>query len=78
MLTAYHARRLFDILALLMETGLTASKGEGRRLIQQGGIYLEDKRIDDFSRLITTADFKDNKLLIRKGKKIYHLVKISD
>ena len=65
-----------DILSLLMKTGLIASKGEGRRLIQQGGIYLEEERVDDFSRLITTADFTDGKMLLRKGKKVYHLVKM--
>ena len=67
-----------DILSLLIKTGLTASKGEGRRLIQQGGIYLEEERLDDFARLITLSDFKDGKLLLRKGKKVYHLVKIED
>lgn len=65
-----------DILTLLMETQLTSSKGEGRRLIQQGGIYLDDKRVDDFSLPITNDTFNEGKLMIRKGKKIYHLVKI--
>jgi len=67
-----------DVLTLLLETGLAASKSEGRRLIQQGGLYLEDERNDDAARVITAADFKDGKLLLRKGKKIYHLVKLVD
>lgn len=65
-----------DILTLLIETGLAPSKSEGRRLIQQGGLYLENERNDDLARIITTADLKDGKLLLRKGKKIYHLVKL--
>lgn len=65
-----------DILTLLLDTGVTASKGEGRRLIQQGGIYIEEDRIDDFTRLVTLKDFKNGKLLLRKGKKIFHLVKL--
>lgn len=65
-----------DILSLLLETGLITTKSEGRRLIEQGGIYLEEERIDDFNRQITLADAKDDKLLFRKGKKIYHLVKL--
>ncbi|MGI6144844.1 MAG: tyrosine--tRNA ligase [Peptococcia bacterium] len=65
-----------DILTLLMETGLISSKGEGRRLIQQGGIYLDNNRIDDIFQMITLEDFVDNKLLLRKGKKVYHQVKI--
>jgi len=65
-----------DILTLLMETGLAPSKSEGRRLIQQGGLYVEDERNDDMNRIITLDDFKDGQLLLRKGKKIYHLVKL--
>lgn len=65
-----------DVLTLLVETGLATSKSEGRRLIQQGGLYLEDERNDEPARIITSSDFKENKLLLRKGKKIYHLVKL--
>ena len=65
--------RLVD---LLINTGLTASKGEGKRLIKQGGIYLNEERIDDFDREVTLEDFKDGKLMIRKGKKIFHKVEM--
>lgn len=65
-----------DILSLLKETGLISSNGEGRRLIQQGGVYLGDQRVDDFNRIVTCADFTDKKLLLRKGKKSYHQVKL--
>lgn len=65
------------ILELLMLTGLTSSKSEGRRLIQQGGIYVKDMRVDDIDFKIYERDFDDNKnLLIRKGKKVHHLVKL--
>ena len=67
-----------DILALLSETGLISSKGEGRRLIQQGGIYLGNNRIDDIFQKITLEDFVDNKLILRKGKKVYHQVKVKE
>lgn len=63
--------RLVDILVL---TGLTPSKGEGKRLIKQGGIYLNEERIDDFDRQVTFEDFKDGMLMIRKGKKVFHKV----
>lgn len=66
-----------DILSLLTLTGLTTSKGEGRRLIQQGGIYLENERVDDANLVLTPGLFKDNQLLLRKGKKIYHLIKLT-
>ncbi|HPJ43596.1 MAG TPA: tyrosine--tRNA ligase [Spirochaetota bacterium] len=63
-----------DIIALLSQTGLISSNSEGRRLIQQGGIYMEDTQVTDFARVVTSADLKDGKLLIRKGKKVYHQV----
>lgn len=65
-----------DILTLLMKAGLTNSKGEGRRLIQQGGIYLENNRVKDIYMVITAENFKDGKLMIRKGKKVYHQIKL--
>ncbi|WP_422446654.1 tyrosine--tRNA ligase [Thermoanaerobacterium sp. DL9XJH110] len=65
------------ILELLMMTGLTSSKSEGRRLIQQGGIYVKDARVDDIDLKISERDFDDDKkLIIRKGKKVYHLVRL--
>jgi len=65
------------ILEILTLTGLTPSKSEGRRLIQQGGIYIRDKRIDAFDYVVTKEDFYDeNRLLIRKGKKVYHMVNL--
>jgi tyrosyl-tRNA synthetase len=65
-----------DILSLLLATGLISSKGEGRRLIQQGGIYLGEQRVEDFASIVTLAHFQDKKLLLRKGKKVYHQVKL--
>jgi len=65
-----------DVLTLLMETGLIASKGEGRRLIQQGGLYLDEERIEDIGLLITTEQFKNDKILFRKGKKVYHEIRL--
>lgn len=66
-----------DIISLLSETGLITSKSEGRRLIQQGGIYVENERVNDIAFQVTLDKFTDNKLMLRKGKKIYHLVKLS-
>lgn len=64
------------ILDLLVNVGLTSSKGEGRRLLQQGGLYLEEERVDDMDLILSEKNFTDGKLMIRKGKKIYHLVKL--
>lgn len=64
------------ILDLMTNLGLTSSNSEGRRLIKQGGIYIGDNRVDDPNLKIEIADFDDNKLMIRKGKKVYHQVKL--
>lgn len=60
------------LLDIMLETKLIPSKGEGRRLIQQGGVYLNDTQINDFTRVLTESDFADNEAIIRKGKKVYH------
>lgn len=65
-----------EVLTLLMEVGLTSSRSEGRRLVQQGGLYIEDERVDDINLVINEKDFCDGKLMLRKGKKIYHLVRL--
>jgi tyrosyl-tRNA synthetase len=65
-----------EILTLLQEAGLIPSKSEGRRLIQQGGITLADNKVDDFNLVVTKEHFTDGKLMIRKGKKVYHLIKL--
>lgn len=64
------------ILDLLKELELTKSNGEGRRLVQQGGISIDDVKIEDIGKQVNLDDFKDGKILIKKGKKVYHQVRI--
>jgi tyrosyl-tRNA synthetase len=61
---------------LLVEVGLCRTRGEARRLIAQGGVSLQEQRIQAFDRLVEPKDFQDRQLLIRVGKKKYHLVKM--
>lgn len=63
-----------DIITLLSKVELIPSRGEGRRLIQQGGISINDDKITDIGTLITLDFFKDGMLMIRRGKKTYHQV----
>ena len=65
-----------DILTLLTTAGIVASKSEARRLVQQGGIKVADKKIDSIEHKVTIADFTDNQLLIQKGKKGFHNIVI--
>lgn len=60
-----------NILDLLVRTGLVPSKGEGRRLIQQGGLYLNNERVDTIDRMVDESDLEDSRMIIRKGKKAY-------
>jgi tyrosyl-tRNA synthetase len=61
---------------LLVEVGLCRTRGEARRLIAQGGVSLQERRIPAFDSLVGLQDFQDRRLLIRVGKKKYHLLKI--
>ncbi len=65
-----------DIVSLVGST-LASSKGEARRLIQGGGIYLDGERISDATlKVSTTALFSKGFVVLRSGKKNYHLVKL--
>ena len=57
------------VLKLLLAVGLAQSNGEGRRLIQGGGCYLNDTRVSDDQRLVTMADLTGGELFVRAGKK---------
>ena len=58
---------------LMVLCKLTASKGEAKRLIQQGGVSVDDKIVNDFGKIYTAENLKDG-LKIRKGKKVFHKV----
>lgn len=61
------------ILSLLVKTGLASSNGEGRRLVQQGGISVNDIKIMDPTEQIL---FDSNEIVIKKGKKVFHKVTV--
>ena len=65
-----------QILDLLLKCGLISSKGEGRRLVQQNGIAVNDSKVADMFMPITADLFTDNELVIKKGKKVYHKVNL--
>ena len=56
---------------LLVEAKLASSKGEARRLIEQGGITLNNKKVDSFNRVLTAEDFEKGYALLKKGKKSF-------
>lgn len=62
------------ILNLMTELGLIKTNSEGRRLITQGGVSLDDEKISDPKLELTKDDFKNGEIIIRKGKKVFHKV----
>ena len=59
---------------LFEEADLCASRAEARRLIQEGGAYINGKRVQSFDEMIGEADFKEGSLILRAGKKRYHRI----
>ncbi len=79
--TLVHKEKIVEgipIFKLFETAGLSASGSEARRLIDQGGAYLNNKRIEKFDLLVTIRDFgTKNEILLRAGKKKIHRIKIS-
>lgn len=60
---------------LLSETGIASSKGDARRSIEGGGVYVNNVRMDDVARSVTMGDAIEGRfILVRMGKKRYHLI----
>ena len=61
------------LLDLLVIAGLAPSKGEGRRLVQQGGVSVDDEKISDVSLQIEKEKIAEG-IIVKKGKKVFHKV----
>jgi tyrosyl-tRNA synthetase len=61
---------------LFHEVNLASSSGAARRLIEQGGAYINERRIDKIDELITSNYINDMEILLRSGKKRFHKIKI--
>lgn len=60
-----------DILTLLVKAGLVPSKSEARRGVQQGGVSVDDVKIEDISKIFKKADLEGEGIVLRRGKKNY-------
>ncbi|WP_390489968.1 tyrosine--tRNA ligase [Solibaculum mannosilyticum] len=60
------------IIDLLTRTGLVSSRGEARRLIDQGGISVDDQKASSVSDTIPVSQFEKGYVIIKKGKKVFH------
>ena len=63
-----------DILTLLHKSGLVASKSEGRRAVQQGGVAVDGEKVSDIAATFAKADFEGDGKVVRKGKKNFRKV----
>ena len=61
-----------DAVKLLVACGLCPSNGEARRLIQQGGMMVNDRKVTDIGETFDQEDFTGQGVIIKKGKKVYH------
>lgn len=64
------------VVSLIAELKLVSSKGDGFRTIEQGGLTINDEKVTDTKLMVTKDMFKDGKMLIKKGKKTFHLVEL--
>ncbi len=55
-----------------MKTGLVPSRGEARRVIEQGGFAVDDEKVTDIGHTVPRAAFDKGYVILKKGKKTYH------
>lgn len=60
------------VIDLLVKARLAPSKGEARRLIQQGGVTLMGEKVSALDATVSVSDFDSQEVILKKGKKIYH------
>ena len=60
------------VINLLVACGLCVSNGEARRLVQQGGVSVDDKKVTDITAAFHQEDFAGDGVIIKKGKKVFH------
>ena len=77
--TTYPAARFaegIDIITMMCDAKLAPTRSDARRTIQQGGVSVNNKKVESFDLVLTDKDFdSDGSILIRKGKKSYHRFK---
>ncbi|MGZ5483404.1 MAG: S4 domain-containing protein, partial [Pyrinomonadaceae bacterium] len=69
----------FTLADALVLSGLAPSKGEAKRLVQGGGVAVNNVRADDARKTIAASEFIEGQVLVlRKGAKHYHVIRITD
>ncbi len=66
-----------DILAVLVKSGLTASRSEARRAVEQGGVTVADEKVTDIKKSFEMAEFEGEGIIVRRGKKNFRRIVVS-
>ena len=77
MLAAAELEAGIMVVDALVSSGLAASRGAARRLVAQGGAYINEERVASPDAVIGTSDLRDGTLLLRAGKKRYHRLRLA-
>ena len=64
-----------NVLSMLVATGLCPSRGEARRLVQQGGVTIDDVKVASIDESLARERFEGEGVIVRKGKKVFHRVR---
>ena len=67
-----------QLTAAMADAGLTRSRGDARRMIQQGGVYVNDQRVSDVNYVLSEADLAAEGILVRAGKKRFHRLVLTE
>ena len=59
---------------IMLKAGLISSKGEGRRLIEQGGVSVDDEKVKTPFDALTKANFEKGYVIVKKGKKVFYKI----
>ncbi|MBM4402191.1 MAG: tyrosine--tRNA ligase [Candidatus Cloacimonetes bacterium] len=76
-LTREEIDRGIPLVNLFEEVGLTSSRGAARRLVEQEGAYLNDKRVKSIEQILSLDDFTNGEAFLRRGKKKVHRLKLA-
>ena len=60
------------VIDAMLKAGVIKSRGEGRRLVEQGGVSLDDEKVTDFAAAIPASAFEKGHVILKKGKKVFN------
>lgn len=66
------------ILDVLLKVGICKSRGEGRRLVEQGGVTLDETKITDFAATLSLSELQKGDRILKKGKKVFYKVTLEN